>query len=323
MSIPVLWRRLDTPGHDACLLEQTTEGWTLQGAALFRHALGPARIEYAVECDEAWRSRQGRVTGWIGAQAIDVRVDRDEAGEWRVNGVSTLGLESCLDLDFGFTPATNLLQLRRVALGIGEAVDVPVAWLDVPEGSLVLLPQRYERRGATTYWYEAPTVGYTGLLEVAESGFARRYPRLWEMETQPAVASRKAEMTRKLISSGSTFERDIGYSRAVVDGDWVFVSGTTGFDYRTMTIAPGVVEQTEQCLRNIEAALAEAECSMRDVVRVTYVLPDVAEFPQCWPILRRYLGDVRPAAMMISAGLADPRMRIEIEVTARRQGRTP
>ncbi|MGH9350286.1 MAG: RidA family protein [Vicinamibacterales bacterium] len=130
-------------------------------------------------------------------------------------------------------------------------------------------------------------------------------------------------MTRKLISSGSTFERDIGYSRAVVDGDWVFVSGTTGFDYRTMTIAPGVVEQTEQCLRNIEAALAEAECSMRDVVRVTYVLPDVAEFPQCWPILRRYLGDVRPAAMMISAGLADPRMRIEIEVTARRQGRTP
>ena len=126
-------------------------------------------------------------------------------------------------------------------------------------------------------------------------------------------------MTRKLISSGSTFEQEIGYSRAVVDQDWVFVSGTTGFDYSTMTISEDLAEQTEQCLRNIATALAEAECSMRDVVRVTYVLPNAADFPQCWPILRKYFGDVRPAAMMISAGLSDPRMRIEIEVTARRQ----
>jgi len=125
-------------------------------------------------------------------------------------------------------------------------------------------------------------------------------------------------MTRKLITSGSTFEQEIGYSRAVVDGDWVFVSGTTGFDYGTMTISGDVAEQTEQCLKNIAAALAEAECSLQDVVRVTYVLPNAADFPQCWPILRKYLGDVRPAAMMISAGLADPRMRIEIEATARR-----
>jgi enamine deaminase RidA (YjgF/YER057c/UK114 family) len=125
-------------------------------------------------------------------------------------------------------------------------------------------------------------------------------------------------MGRRLISSGSTFERDIGYSRAVVDGDWVFVSGTTGFNYQTMTIAEGVVAQTEQALKNIEAALMEAGASMRDIVRVTYVLPNAAEFEQCWPTLRKYLGEVRPAAMMISAGLADPRMRIEIEVTARR-----
>ncbi|KPU97881.1 hypothetical protein APR50_01380 [Variovorax paradoxus] len=125
-------------------------------------------------------------------------------------------------------------------------------------------------------------------------------------------------MTRKLISSGSTFEQQIGYSRAVVAGDWVFVSGTTGFDYRTMTISDDVVEQTEQCLRNIEAALQEAGASLRDVVRVTYVLPDGAEFEACWPVLRKYFGEVRPAAMMISAGLADPRMKIEIEVTALR-----
>ncbi len=126
-------------------------------------------------------------------------------------------------------------------------------------------------------------------------------------------------MTRKLISSGSVFEEQIGYSRAVVDGDWVFVAGTTGFDYAAMTIAPGVVEQTEQCLRNIESALREAGSSLKDVVRVRYILPNGAEFPECWPVLRRYLGEIRPAATMISAGLADPRMRIEIEVTARKQ----
>lgn len=125
-------------------------------------------------------------------------------------------------------------------------------------------------------------------------------------------------MTRHLISSGSTFEQEIGYSRAVVDGNWIFVSGTTGFDYTTMTISDSLPEQTEQCLKNIEAALFQAGSSLKDVVRVTYVLPNGAEFPECWPILRRYFGDIRPAAMMISAGLSDPRMRIEIEVTARR-----
>lgn len=121
---------------------------------------------------------------------------------------------------------------------------------------------------------------------------------------------------RRLISSGSTFEQEIGYSRALVVGEWVFVSGATGFDYSNMSIADGLPEQTEQCFKNIAAALAEAGASLQDVVRVTYVLPNGAEFPECWPVLRKYLGEVRPAAMMISAGLADPRMRIEIEVTA-------
>jgi enamine deaminase RidA (YjgF/YER057c/UK114 family) len=125
-------------------------------------------------------------------------------------------------------------------------------------------------------------------------------------------------MARRLISSGSTFEKEIGYSRAVVDGEWVFVSGTTGFDYKSMTISNDIAEQTEQCLRNIEAALNEAGFGLHDVVRANYVVPNAAEFPQCWPVLRKYFGQVRPASMMISAGLSDPRMRIEIEVTARR-----
>ena len=123
-------------------------------------------------------------------------------------------------------------------------------------------------------------------------------------------------MTRQLISSGSEFEQKIGYSRAVVQGDWVFVSGTTGFDYATMTIAPDIETQTEQCLRNIESALSRAGAGLRDVVRVLYILPDAGEFARCWPVLGRYFGEVRPAATMIQAGLLDPRMRIEIEVTA-------
>jgi enamine deaminase RidA (YjgF/YER057c/UK114 family) len=126
-------------------------------------------------------------------------------------------------------------------------------------------------------------------------------------------------MNRTLISSGSTFEAEIGYSRAVAQGDWVFVSGTTGFDYARMSISDDLQEQTEQCLQNIESALRQAGSGMHDVVRVTYVLPNGEDFPQCWPVLRRYFGQVRPAAMMISAGLADPRMKIEIEVTALKQ----
>jgi enamine deaminase RidA (YjgF/YER057c/UK114 family) len=122
---------------------------------------------------------------------------------------------------------------------------------------------------------------------------------------------------RRLISSGSTFERDIGYSRAVVDGDWVFVSGTTGFDYASMTISDDVVEQAEQCMRNIGKALEETGSGWAGVVRVRYILPRAEDFEPCWPVLRRYLGEVRPAATMILAGLIDPRVKIEIEVTAR------
>ena len=123
-------------------------------------------------------------------------------------------------------------------------------------------------------------------------------------------------MTKRLINSGSIFEDQIGYSRAVVAGDWTFVSGTTGFDYDARYISEDLIEQTEQCFKNIEAALRQANSTLKDVVRVTYILPDGSEFERCWPVLRKYFGEVRPAATMIAAGLADPRMKIEIEVTA-------
>lgn len=126
---------------------------------------------------------------------------------------------------------------------------------------------------------------------------------------------------RRLISSGSSFEREIGYSRAVVDDDWVFVSGTTGFNYETMTIADDIEQQTEQCLRNIEKALTEAGSSIADVVRVHYIVPNADDFKSCWPVLRKYFDRVRPAATMIAAGVIDRRIKIEIEVTARRGAR--
>ena len=125
---------------------------------------------------------------------------------------------------------------------------------------------------------------------------------------------------RRLISSGSPFEATIGYSRAVVDGDWVFVSGTTGFDYATMAISDDVTGQAEQTLANIAEALAEAGSGFGDVVRVTYILPNAADFEPCWPVLRRAFASARPAATMIVAGLVDPRIKIEIEVTARKSG---
>jgi enamine deaminase RidA (YjgF/YER057c/UK114 family) len=123
-------------------------------------------------------------------------------------------------------------------------------------------------------------------------------------------------MKRRLISSGSIFEDQIGYSRAVVVGDLIFVSGTTGYNYDTMDISSDVAEQAKQCLKNIEKALKEADSSLRDVVRVTYILPNADDFQACWPVLKNHFGNVKPAATMISAGLAKQEMKIEIEVTA-------
>lgn len=126
-------------------------------------------------------------------------------------------------------------------------------------------------------------------------------------------------MGRSFVSSGSIFEEQIGYARAVVDGDWVFVSGTTGFDYAAGTISDDVVAQAEQCVTNIESALRQAGFSLADIVRVHYIFPNASDFEPCWPVLRQHFGPVRPAATMFSAGLADPRMKIEIEVTGRRR----
>jgi len=178
-----LWHRLDLPGHDACRLDRHGDAWQLDGTALFRQADGRvAQLHYRVRCDRNWHAQWGTVRGWLGGSAVDLSVVRGTHGEWKLNDVPVPELAHCADLDLGFTPATNLIQLRRLNLQAGEAADAPAAWLDLEEGGLSLLAQRYERRNEHDYWYQAKRFDYADLLHVSPEGFVRDYPGLWLAE---------------------------------------------------------------------------------------------------------------------------------------------
>jgi hypothetical protein len=181
MSDFALWRRLDTPGHDAALLSRRGSGWELSGAAIFKHKDGPAHINYLVDVDASWRTERARVQGSLAGRSLDHSINRQADG-WYLDGALIRGLEHLRDIDYGFTPATNLLQMRGAVMAQGQAVDLPVAWFDLDGATLTELPQRYERLGETTYRYEAPTVPYQGLLEMSQNGFVKTYPQLWQTE---------------------------------------------------------------------------------------------------------------------------------------------
>jgi hypothetical protein len=182
IAATAIWRRLDTLGHDGCWLIQNELGWLVEGATVFIHFGLPAALRYAVQCDPSWETIDGQVQGRIGDRTLAFAVARD-GPQWVLNGTPVKGLEHLVDLDLSVTPATNLLQVRRKSGATGDRWNLPVAWLDIDRGTLEELPQVYERRSEKTLWYEAPTVGYEGLLEIAENGFIRRYPGLWESET--------------------------------------------------------------------------------------------------------------------------------------------
>ena len=175
------WRRLDRPGHDAACLRPFADGWRLTGAAVFLHGEGPACLAYCVDVDGAWTTKRGTIRGFVGERAVDHDIRRDE-GAWRLDGVAVGGLERLIDLDLSFTPATNVLQLRRAAPRLGRRIRLPAAWFNLDVGTLTELPQTYERVGETTYRYAAPSVPYEGSLEVSESGFIELYPSLWRQE---------------------------------------------------------------------------------------------------------------------------------------------
>lgn len=173
------WQRLDTTGRDTCRLRRRDDGWLLAGTALFDHDGEPCALTYTVACDHQWRTRSARVEGWIAARDVALEVVREETGQWRLNG----GLQSrpagCIDVDLGFTPATNLLAIRRLDLAIGAAAPAPAAYLDFPKLTLDRLEQRYRRLDATRFDYRSPHHGYAAVLEVSPAGFVIDYPGLW------------------------------------------------------------------------------------------------------------------------------------------------
>lgn len=181
METSVLWRRQDEPGHDAARLSRSEMGWRLQGATVFRSMNGPACLEYAVDLLPDWTTRRGQVQGFIAGRVINHEITRGDNG-WSLDGTQVPGLDALRDLDLGFTPATNLPHLRRLDLPPGEGADLPVAWFDLDGGGLTELPQRYHRLDRTRYQYDAPTVPYSAVLQVAESGFVAEYPGLWTLE---------------------------------------------------------------------------------------------------------------------------------------------
>ena len=175
------WRKIDHPGDDSCRLIKVSSGWRLSGAAVFFEAPRACHFQYEVVADGAFRARSATVVGYLGNKAIDIRIRSAGTGRWRVNGVLNSKVTGCIDVDLGFTPATNLLALRRLALKVGQHAEAPAAYLEFPGLRFTRLAQRYERTGRTEYAYEAPTVGYSGTLQVSSLGAVVQYPGLFEL----------------------------------------------------------------------------------------------------------------------------------------------
>jgi len=177
------WKRLDHPGHDSCRLLKLPNGWRLSGAAVFWDNDQPCHFRYEVSMDPAWRTRSAKVSGYLGKKAVDLRIRSSGTGHWQVNGIHNKRVNGCVDIDLAFTPATNLIVLRRLALKVGQRAEAPAAYLQFPQMRLVRLPQSYHRIGRTKYRYESPSAGYAGTLQVLPSGAVIQYPGLFEQVT--------------------------------------------------------------------------------------------------------------------------------------------
>jgi hypothetical protein len=178
----VLWRRLDLPGHEIAFLDELDQGWKLSGTALFSCEEGPTKLDYAVVCDSAWRTDSAQISGAIGKRRVSLNVSVDAQRKWHLNGVECRAVEGCLDIDLGFSPSTNLLPIRRLALAVSNEATVRAAWLPFPSLDFALLPQVYRREGKTTYLYESAGGAFVRTLEVNALGFVTSYPGLWVAE---------------------------------------------------------------------------------------------------------------------------------------------
>jgi uncharacterized protein len=187
MSVIILWRRLDLPGHEIASLDQLDHGWKLSGTALFSCEEGPTKLDYVILCDSVWRTESAKIIGVIGNRRVDLSVSVDVLRKWRLNGVEQPVVEGRLDIDMGFSPSTNLLPIRRLALAIGEEAAVKAAWLPFPSLRFELLPQIYRRETERTYRYESGGGAFVSTLEVNGVGFATNYPDFWRVESPCAV----------------------------------------------------------------------------------------------------------------------------------------
>lgn len=181
----MLWRRLDVPGHDAATFHEVEGGAELRGCAVFQDDSGPTALHYMVHCDSEWRTTEGIVEGWSGARPVRLRLARSPAGAWTVNDAACPAVAGCIDLDLNFTPATNLLPLRRLSLAVGQVAEVRSAWLEWPAGILTPLVQRYTRRSATEYDYQAHlpnATRFVTVLLVGSGGWVLDYGGLWQAE---------------------------------------------------------------------------------------------------------------------------------------------
>lgn len=178
----ILWRRVDRPGHEAARISHDGAGWMLAGTAVFAHEGQPCRLDYRIRCDEAWRTVSATVDGWVGSRSIDVTIEVESAGRWRLNGREVPEVEGCIDVDLNFSPSTNLLPIRRLGLATGEDAEVRAAWLRFPGFTLEPLPQRYTRTADRAYRYESAGGAFVRDLAVDAAGFVTRYPDFFETE---------------------------------------------------------------------------------------------------------------------------------------------
>jgi len=176
----IFWRRLDHEGHDCCRLKRHANGWCLEGVALFLHEARPTCLRYVVQCDDQWCTREATVLGWVGEDELSLSIIHTDADGWLLNDVAQSLPDGLVDLDLGFTPATNTIALRRLALGVGEGRRAPAAYLAFPELRLDLLEQDYRRLAQHRYAYSAPRFSYEAVLMVTDEGFVTSYPGLWE-----------------------------------------------------------------------------------------------------------------------------------------------
>ena len=181
----MLWRCLDTPGHEAARIIARDSCWILAGSAVFLYESAPCHLRYWIDCDLGWRTRKVRVDGWIGGKDIDALIAADAMGQWKINGESCSAVSGCVDVDLNFSPSTNLLPIRRLNLEVGQSATVHAAWLRFPSFQLEPLIQRYSRTGSSEYRYDSENGDFCANLLVNEDGFVRDYPPTWQASAAP------------------------------------------------------------------------------------------------------------------------------------------